>query len=372
MKVGFRETWRDTLRRHPLFFYIVVLPFAVSALYLYGFAADRYVGEAQFVVQSVGGGQTLTGLAALFTGQGAGISDAPLLKARIQSPDMMDTLNSELHILSHWAAPKADVVSRLWWPEIRERAFQYYLGHISVGYDEAFHLITVKAEAYDPEMAKRIVEAILRHSEAFVNAAGHQVAEEQVKFVLRHVEETRSRLDAARAQILKFQDTHGSVDPSSEVAARSQLIASLEADIARVRAEMNKELAFLDSKAPKIAAYQSQIRALEQQVRTERAKLTGADQTQARMNAVTDQFKTLEMDAELAVAVHRGALESLEAARVEASRKLKQLLVVSVPGLPQYPLLPKRLYNLLAIGIGLLLLYGVVSLLRGIIRDHRH
>jgi capsular polysaccharide transport system permease protein len=61
----------------------------------------------------------------------------------------------------------------------------------------------------------------------------------------------------------------------------------------------------------------------------------------------------------------------VESARIEATRKLKSLVVVEPPVLPEIAEYPRRWYNLATLLVVCCLIYGVVSLVVATIRDHQ-
>jgi len=83
-----------------------------------------------------------------------------------------------------------------------------------------------------------------------------------------------------------------------------------------------------------------------------------------------EEFQRLEMAAQFAQDVYKTALVALEKSRVEATRTIKKVSVLQSPTLPQYPLEPSRIYNIIVFIRVTLLLAGIVHLLAAIIRDH--
>jgi capsular polysaccharide transport system permease protein len=89
------------------------------------------------------------------------------------------------------------------------------------------------------------------------------------------------------------------------------------------------------------------------------------------MNATVEEYQRLEMSAKFAEDVYKTALVALEKGRVEALRTLKKVAILQSPSMPDYPLEPRRIYNIVAFTLAALLLAGIVHLLAAIIRDHR-
>jgi capsular polysaccharide transport system permease protein len=84
-----------------------------------------------------------------------------------------------------------------------------------------------------------------------------------------------------------------------------------------------------------------------------------------------EEYQRLEMAAGFAHDIYKTALVALEKGRVEATRNLKKVSVVQNPTLPQQPLEPRRLYNIIVSVLVTLLVAGIVHLLAAIVRDHK-
>ena len=60
-----------------------------------------------------------------------------------------------------------------------------------------------------------------------------------------------------------------------------------------------------------------------------------------------------------------------QSGRVESTRKLKSLVLVESPALPEVPEYPRRVYMLIALTLALGLLYGIARLVVATIEDHQ-
>jgi capsular polysaccharide transport system permease protein len=89
------------------------------------------------------------------------------------------------------------------------------------------------------------------------------------------------------------------------------------------------------------------------------------------LNRTVEEFQRLQLAADFAMEVYKTALVSLEKGRVEATRTIKKVSVLQAPGLPQYPMEPRRLYLIVVFVLSALLLAGIVHLIAAIIRDHK-
>jgi capsular polysaccharide transport system permease protein len=82
-----------------------------------------------------------------------------------------------------------------------------------------------------------------------------------------------------------------------------------------------------------------------------------------------EEFQRLQMDAAFKQDVYKSSLAALEKGRFDAARMLDKVSVLQSPSLPEFPLEPRRLYNILATLIIAAMLAGT-KLLEGIVLDH--
>jgi capsular polysaccharide transport system permease protein len=68
---------------------------------------------------------------------------------------------------------------------------------------------------------------------------------------------------------------------------------------------------------------------------------------------------------------YKSSLVALEKARIESYKKLKHLVVVQSPTLPDEALEPRKLYNIATLFVVLSLAYGIISMIVATIREHR-
>jgi capsular polysaccharide transport system permease protein len=89
------------------------------------------------------------------------------------------------------------------------------------------------------------------------------------------------------------------------------------------------------------------------------------------LNVLAGSFQELFAEVEFAQDSYKLALTAVETARVESTRKLKSLVLVESPAIPESPEYPRRVYTLIALLLALGLLYGIARLVVATIEDHQ-
>lgn len=210
---------------------------------------------------------------------------------------------------------------------------------------------------------------LVEEGERYMNGLAHRLAQEQVAFLEKQVTQMSDRAIEARQAVVAFQNQEGLISPQNTAESRSAIIGGLEAQLADLQARRTTLLGYLAPHAAEVVEVKLQIAALEKQIAQEQASLAAPNgQT---LNATVEEFQRLQMAADFALEVYKTALVALEKGRVEATRTLKKVSVLQSPTLPQYPLQPRRTYNIIVFVLLALVLAGIVHLLAAIIRDHK-
>ncbi len=349
----------------------VVLPLVLVLVYQLFMASRLYEAETRFIVKQAGeelGGLDL-GLGLLSSAPSTSREDAGLAQEYIHSPNLLKILQQKLSLRTHFQDFGADFLRFFSKDASKEDFLKRYRKMVRAKIDPENNVVIVTVHAYSPDMAQKLAEAITLEGELFINKISEQMAHEQVDFVKKEVARAEGRLREVRQQLLKFQNAQSVLNPESQSEVAIGLIAGLEEKLVQAKAERFRLLSFMKEASQEVVANQQQIVSLEKQILEEKTRLTGAgDQT---LNRKLADYKELELDVEFALEAFKAAYASLEKARLDASRKLKNFVIISSTGLPEEPTYPRVLYNLVTALVIILLLYGIIRLLVATILDHR-
>lgn len=359
------------LRKRPAYMLGVAIPTLILLIYHGLIASDRYVSDARIIVERDAarvGGLDL-GLLSLGGAGGSGL-DVELVKRFIESPAMLDHLDRTLQLRAHYTQDGIDRISRLAHDASREDFFAYYLKHVDIHIDEDALTLDLAVQGFQPAFAQRVAVAVVQRSEQFVNEVGQSLAREQVAFAQGEVEKANERLFKAANVLIEYQNEHELLSPELETAAVSQVIAGLQTELARQRTEMKALQSYLSPAAPEMVTVRSKISALERQIGQERAKQVRSGNS-AALNALLVKYKELELTVKVATDIYQAGLATLEAAKLDASRKVKHLVMVSAPTLPQESTRPRRAYGFATAAAMLHILYLIGGMILAIVQDHR-
>ncbi|EPP5251558.1 capsule biosynthesis protein, partial [Campylobacter coli] len=164
---------------------------------------------------------------------------------------------------------------------------------------------------------------------------------------------------------------YGVFDPLKQAEAKAGLVTQLESDIAQREAKLLTMQSYMNDSAPEIVTLKAEITALKKQLVKERSKIS-ADNSSQKLNDLAAKFQDLTIEAGFAQSAYEAALKAYESARIEALRKIKQLVIVQTPDVPQSAKYPEKIYNILTAFIVLSLIFGVIKFVKMIIEEHKY
>lgn len=353
-------------------FKIAATAIVLAMVYWGLIASNRYVSEASIEIERTDMvGAASLDFGSLLSGVGGGRSkDQLLLREYLRSLDMLKKLDAKLDLRGHYSDSSRDPLSRMWGRERRQEIFhQHYLSRTSIELDEYSGLLLIKVQAYEPQMAKAIADMLVSEGERYMNELGHAVALDQVAFLEKQVAEMGQRAIEARRELLAYQNATGMLSPQALAETLQGTVNRLESQLTDLKARRAALLGYLSPEAPGVVEINLQIQAIEKQIELEQGRLTSPKGK--TLNVTVEEYQRLELAAKFAEDVYKTALVALERGRVESLRTLKKVAVLQSPSLPDYPLEPRRIYNIVAFTLAALLLAGIIHLLAAIIRDHR-
>lgn len=332
-------------------------------------ATDKFVSESKVTIKQTGQQPSSFNIGFLSLGSPLVREDAMFLKEYILSYDMLDYLERKLGLRNLYQSKEIDFFQRLSSDATQEEFLKYYRKNIvKVMFDDVSGILTIKVFAFSPEDAKRINEAILEQCERYINAISHKIAREQMNFIEQELSYANQKMQIAKNNLIKFQNTYKVMDPTQEAQAKVALISQLEAQLTNQEAQLKTLLTYLKEDSFQVQALKNQIKALREQIEKEKAKMVGGD---TKLNKLALEYLKLKLDADFAADVYKATLSAFETTRVEASRKLKNLVIIASPNLPEEALYPRKAYNLTLATVLLLLIYGILRIVIGIIKEHK-
>ncbi|EHO1611138.1 capsule biosynthesis protein [Campylobacter coli] len=352
-------------------FKIVWILMIFVIIYYILIAADRYVSTITMSVKSTTGSTQASGVLSLLTATSNTNEDIKFLQGYIESLDMLKILDEKIHLKKLYNEQYIDLFYSLSSSSSIESYLKYYQSRVKVHVDDKTGLLNVEVEGFTPESAHLIAKTIMQESEKFINEISHKAAREQMSFAEEELIKYKERYQKAQNDLIAFQNKYGVFDPLKQAEAKAGLVTQLESDIAQREAKLLTMQSYMNDSAPEIVTLKAEITALKKQLVKERSKIS-ADNSSQKLNDLAAKFQDLTIEAGFAQSAYEAALKAYESARIEALRKIKQLVIVQTPDVPQSAKYPEKIYNILTAFIVLSLIFGVIKFVKMIIEEHKY
>ncbi len=351
-----------------LFIGLFVLPVALLTLYEYLIATDRFESTASVYITEEQSQNSLLDLSLLGITNSGSARDIHVLKAFIESQDMLDLLDRELELRKHFSDTTADFFSRMARDASKEDSLEYYLDRVQLTFEDDAQLLKFSVQSFDREYSRKILESILKHSQIFIDQLNEEISTSQLDFFTKAVKQSEDDLLAENRALRDFQNKHGIL--STEIATKTIVgtIASLEEKLATKQAEMNSRIGELDKRSVAIRRLQSEIDAINIQIKLENDRLASDEITS--LSEIDSKFRDINLRIEYKTLRLKANLDAFEKAQIEAARRLRFLTVVSAPTLADESRYPDRPYIVITGSMIALMIYFIVSITIAMVREH--
>lgn len=348
---------------------LLMLSVTASGYYWFAVASDKFESTALVSIQRSSGNSASGGqLASLFGVSNDNGNDALLAKEYMNSRDMLEKLSEYIDLKKLYSAESIDPVSRFRANASYEEFTDYISKHWTVHYDEASSVLKISVTAFDSATAKKTVSFLILESELFLNNINKKLASSQVRFATEQLEQSKLQVKDAITTLMEFQNKNGVVSPLQETKIVSSIVASMETELATKRTELNSLSSYLQQDAPEVRLLRSQIHSLTRQMGLEKQKMLGKKGNP--LNKLNAKYQELETELSFRKDAYGTTLAALETARLEASRKLKHLVVIEAPTLADEAQHPRRWYNFLTYSLVALMVFWITKLGIATVRDH--
>ena len=356
----------------------VLVP-AFAAVVYYGFiASNQYAAEARFAVRALeaevgdaasdGAGETKGNINFSFIVSG---QNAYIVTSYIRSRAIVDDLNAKLDLREIFRRPEADFWARLNRDASIDELTEYWKSMVTTYIDAPSGIVTLQVRAFRQDDALALGKGVMELSEMLVNRISDRARRDSMEMSEKEVRRTYTATQAALAELHRFRDSAGIIDPAQAATEIGKLVVPLMAEKIRLESELFVASCDLDDSAPTIKALKSRLETTERQITELKSKLTRADGAGQTVSASLVKFEELELQRQSAEKLYSLAQADLDRARLRADRKSIYLTVFVPPSLPEELRYPRRIAIPILIFLGLAVVWSIVAMIVASVEDHR-
>ena len=355
---------------------LVLLPVAAVIFYLIAVAQDQYQSTTGFTVrsqESSGAANDLLGGLASFTGSSVA-SDSDILFEFIQSQEMIQVVDRQIDLRAHYSQHwPSDWAFSLWPDASQEELTWYWQRIVGISFDSSSGLIEVQAQAFDPETAQAITQAIVQESQIRINALNEQARSDALGYAQADLDEAVEQMKAAREALTQFRTRTRIVDPEADIQGRMGVMNNLQQQLASSLIEYDLLRGTVAAGDPRLRKAEQLIEVIRQRIDIERQTFTSSNTDTGAVGedypSLISEFERLTVDREYTEQAYRAALTALALARDEANRQSRYLATYIKPTLAQEAEYPKRALLAGLAALFALLIWSILSLIYYSLRD---
>ncbi|MEL7105799.1 MAG: hypothetical protein AAGM21_07755 [Pseudomonadota bacterium] len=356
------------------FLLVVVAPVALSAWYLWAWAADQYESTLAFSVRQEDA-PAPSALFGAFTGLSpTTASDTDVLYAFLESQDLVARLDARLDLRAIYGAPAAEDPIFAFDPTgTIEDLTRYWRWMTKVAYDPGTGLIELRVRAFDATDAHGLASLVLEESTKLINGLSDAAREDAMRYAQADLADAVAQLTDAREKLTAFRAETQIVDPGADIQGRMGLLAELQARLADELIRVDLLELRTRSDDPRLNEGRQVTDAIEARIAAERRRLgAGEMQVTGKDYATTlAEFSRLAVDLEIAEETYASARAARDIARAEARRQNRYLAAHVQPTRAERATAPDRGLIISVASFFLFLGWGLAALVYYSLRDRR-
>ena len=357
------------------FIILVIAPTLIAAAYLSVLASRQYVAEARFAIRTaveINAGTASNALSAIAASIGSSNStmqDAFIVSDYIRSRTIIEDIGGKDIIHKIYSRPDVDWFSRLPASQTIEKIWKYWKAMIDVTIDTPTGIITLQTSAFTPADANDLANMILRRSELLVNQISERSRSDALRRSESEVQLAQERLRVARAELLRYRNRTNVLDPEQSARSIGDIIAKLYLEKVKLENEMASVSGSVSPDSPTSQIARARIANLDKEIAALQDKLTSERQNSALSDQISG-YEESQLKVQFAEKLYAITQASYEKAREEQEKQQLYLVPIVRPTLPDEATYPRRLIDTAIVFSVLLVLWSMISLVVGLIRDH--
>jgi len=290
-----------------------------------------------------------------------------VIEKYLKSHDEFTRLDKEFNLTKHFFDDLDPLQgSKPWYT--KEDLLELYQKQLVYIYDQASGIVMLGFLHTDPKKAYEITKRLIEDANARLNEYNKLVAKKQLEYLQNQVEKNKKALEEAIRKLEEFQSKYTEIDPTQTAQSQMGLLANLEATLVERQAKLSDLRQYMSEKSFEIKRLKNEVSNLKSTIA--KIKKALANPTKKSINVYIFEFERLKSLVELNKELYKQSLLQLEQLKAEISKNSKLLVLITKPYIPQGYKYPQKLKDTITWILILALLYGIISLIGAIIKEH--
>ncbi len=352
------------------FMFLFLLPFLLLSSYVLFVQTELYQSSSTVLIKDLKPSATPSDfLSALVPNSSSNMQDSKLIEKFIYSTEMFNKIDEKFALKEHYLSKELDPLQRKYNFSSSEDFVRLYRKHVVIAYDELSSTLDISFLHTDAKIAKEILQYIVIQAEKKLNMYDKENGNELLDFIKQQEKQNKKILLASIETLLSYQNSHKTIDPSIDIKAKSSILSRLEGEVIQKEIEYANLKQYMNSNSIELRTLKSEIRSLKNKLNDIRDELSGASKEELNENLF--EFETLKSDVEFSKERYKQTLIQLDMAMIQATQNAKNFIIITKPTLSDEYSSPDKIKNIITLFMVLFMVYGIVSMIYAIIKDHR-
>jgi capsular polysaccharide transport system permease protein len=349
---------------------IFILFLALSIIYIGFIKTSFYESRASITIKNIDDNSSANSLLGLVSGKSSNTSeDAMILQEYLKSYEVYDKLDKKFNLSEYYASSDIDFLQRMNQMDTYEDYLIFYNKQLQITYDEISNITIIKFVHIDANIAQEIVKFLISEAEKKLNEYNKRTASKQLHFVINETNKQKVILEESIKVLSEYQDEEKTINPNSQVETNVSLLSSLKVKLVESKANLEKISKYLTDTSFEIIDLKREISETESSISQIQKEQSG--EGKKTLNKSIFEFEKLKTQVDLNTELYKQALLQEQTSRVEVNKENKTLQILVNASLGQSYSEPRRMREILTVFLVLSLLYGILSMINAIIKDHK-
>lgn len=358
------------LLKKPRFITIFFIPFMILSMYVLFIQTELFQSSSTVMVKDLKSTPASTDLmTALLPSTSSSMQDSMILEKYIQSEEMFRKVDRVFNLKEHYMSDQIDMVNRCYGFSTMEDFLKVYRSRLIIQYDATSSTLDIGFLHANAITAQQILFFIVKESTQILNRYDKENGAVLLNFIQQQEQENRKLLTDAIEQLVAYQNKNRMIDPSVDIEAKSSIIAQLEAKLVQKETEYSSLKQYMNEKSSELKILRGEIQSIKSKLNEIKTQLSGSNENELNENLF--EFEELKAEVEYKKERYKQTLIQLDLAKIQATQNSKNLIIVTQPTLPDYYSYPNKIKTVITILLLLLLLYGIITMVQSIVKDHR-
>ncbi|SFV58516.1 Capsular polysaccharide export system inner membrane protein KpsE [hydrothermal vent metagenome] len=352
------------------FLLLFLLPFTLISYYILFVQTELYESSSTVLIKDLKPSSTPTDmLTALMPTSSSNIQDSKLIEKFIYSTEMFRKVDKKFSLKEHYMSNKLDFLQRMYSFSSSEDFLKLYKKRLVISYDELSNTLDIACLHTDPKRAKEMLQYIIVEAEKKLNMYDKENGNELLDFIKNQEKQNKKVLLHSIETLLAYQNDHKTIDPSIDIRAKSTILAEMEKKVVQKDIEYANLKQYMNTNSIELKTLSAEIKSLKKKREEIRSELSGVSKNE--LNEDLFEFETLKSDVEFNKERYKQTLIQLDMAMIQATQNAKNFIVITKPTLAEDYSSPDKVKNIITLFMVLFMIYGIISMIYSIIKDHR-